>query len=72
MKMVIKCFEQTRLGVGLNSAFGLAAGYRSKVRLVQRFWLNRNSAQLILFKLYLETQVIELLKKYPHFSVVKE
>ena len=73
MKMVVKCFEQTRLGVGLNSAFNLAAGYRRKVRFVQRFWLHRNDAQIMLFKLYLETQVQELLKKHPYFSaVVKE
>ena len=72
MKMVVKCFEQTRLGVGLNSAFNLAAGYRRKVRFVQRFWLDRNGAQIRLFSLYLEMQVQELLRKIPHFAVVKE
>lgn len=55
-KNIVKsCLDFTFVGMTINKAFECSANYRSKVRIIQRFWKTRNRAQISLFKHYIIT-----------------
>ena len=69
---IIGSFIQANLfAFNLNKAFDKCAIYRRKIRAVQRFWLNRNKAQITMLEFYVQKQVSDILTKFPKFIAVK-
>lgn len=60
----------TRVGSAalVNKALVKSSDFRIKIRTIQKYWQERNRAQLASFEEYINHQIKDLLSKHPHFA----
>ena len=71
-QVVVDCLNETLIGMSLNNLLNHAATYRSKIRKIQRYWINRNRAQMTMFQHFIEVHSGIFLTKFMYFGLARD
>lgn len=62
------CLARVGSAALVNKAMAKSTDFRVKIRAIQKYWQERNRAQLASFEEYINHQIKDLLAKHPHFA----
>ena len=72
-RMVLDCLTRVSPRAIVNNLLVKATLFRSKMRSIQKFWRQRNQAQIVCFLDFINHQLLDLYRKNPHLqSLSKE
>ena len=66
--ILMDCLVRVGSAALVNKALVRSSDFRIKIRTIQKYWQERNRAQLASFEEYINYQIKDLLTKHPHFA----